>query len=132
MPVIREVHPVLAAREVALSVAFYQQLGFRLLFQTGPGEVGYAVLRSGSVELHLQWADSGQWVDGLDRPVYRFLVDDVDALFAQWQSSGALPEPRALHRSPYATPADTPWGTREFHVHDPGGNGLQFYRDRAS
>jgi hypothetical protein len=27
-----------------------------------------------------------------------------------------------------STPGDTPWGTREFHVLDPDGNGLQFYR----
>jgi uncharacterized glyoxalase superfamily protein PhnB len=24
---------------------------------------------------------------------------------------------------------DTSWGTREFHVRDPDGNGLQFYAD---
>ena len=25
-------------------------------------------------------------------------------------------------------PADTPWGTREFHLRDPDLNGLQYYR----
>ena len=31
---------------------------------------------------------------------------------------------------PWGKPGDTPWGTREFHVHDPDRNGLQFYRAR--
>ena len=35
-----------------------------------------------------------------------------------------------LALSPWASPGDTPWGTREFHVRDPDGNGLQFYRPR--
>jgi hypothetical protein len=34
---------------------------------------------------------------------------------------GELPDRTAV--------ADTGWGTREFHVRDADGNGLQFYRD---
>ena len=34
----------------------------------------------------------------------------------------------SMRGSPWALPGDTPWGTREFHVRDPGGNGLHFYQ----
>jgi len=53
-----------------------------------------------------------------DRPVLRFPVRDVDALSAE---VGSLPD-----RTPVT---DTSWGTREFHVRDADGNGLQFSQD---
>ena len=34
--------------------------------------------------------------------------------------------------SPWGMPADTPWGTREFHLRDPGGNVLQFYQSASA
>ena len=43
---------------------------------------------------------------------------DIDALSDEF---GSLPDRTAV--------SDTAWGTREFHVRDPDGNGLQFYRD---
>jgi uncharacterized glyoxalase superfamily protein PhnB len=46
----------------------------------------------------------------------------VDALCDEYRAAGMLPSD--------ARPRDTPWGTREFHLRDPDGNGLQFYRDR--
>jgi uncharacterized glyoxalase superfamily protein PhnB len=75
------------------------------------------------VALHLQWQDAGHWNNSLDRPAYRFEVADADALYAEFQAAGALP---ATSTSPYRVPADTPWGTREFHLHDPDRNSLQF------
>ncbi|MBV8500219.1 MAG: VOC family protein [Paucibacter sp.] len=118
------VHPVLAARDVMESVRFFEQLGFALAFIDDAGSPRYAALRRDGAELHLQWADAGQWVPGLDRPVYRFLVDDVDGLHQAL--AGFISQ--AHTGSPWARPAETPWGTREFHVRDPAGNGLQFYR----
>jgi catechol 2,3-dioxygenase-like lactoylglutathione lyase family enzyme len=119
------VHPVLAARDIAASIEFFRRLGFELTFQDSPIEPKYAAMRRDGVELHLQWADANQWVSGLDRPVYRFLVDDVDRLFEQFEASGGTD---ATSPSPWRRPADTPWGTREFHLRDPAMNGLQFYR----
>ena len=119
-------HPVLACRDVAASVRFYRSLGFALSFQDDAHAPRYAAVRRDGVELHLQWADAGQWRDGIDRPAYRFLVADVDALHGEF--AAALP-PDAWH-GPWARPADAPWGTREFHLRDPGGNVLQFYRPR--
>ena len=118
------VHPVLMCRDVATSLLFYEQLGFTITFTDGQAPPRYAGVRRDAVELHLQWQHPEQWAHEHDRPSYRFVVTDVDALYARWHEADVVPE---------ATPVgDTPWGTREFHVRDPGGNVLQFYRNRRS
>lgn len=121
------VHPVLGARDVQISIQFFQDLGFRLIFQDTAEEPRYAVLTRDQVELHLQWADPGQWAHPTDRPAYRFIVNDVDALYREFVASGRV-NADTSQGSPWAAPANTPWGTREFHLRDPGQNSLQFYR----
>ena len=121
------IHPVLMARDVTESIRFYQELGFALLFQDVPDAPKYAGVRRDNVELHLQWGDPGQWAHAGDRPAYRFVVDDVDGLYREFADNGrVLAEPG--RGGPWAVPGDTPWGTREFHLRDPGDNVLQFYR----
>ncbi len=124
------VHPVLAAHDVTQSLQFYASLGFRCVFVDDHHAPRYAAIQRDGVELHLQWTDAAQWQVDQDRPVFRFLVSDVDALFAQWQHSGVIATP-PLAKSPWAQPGNTPWGTREFHLHDPAKNGLQFYQPRS-
>jgi catechol 2,3-dioxygenase-like lactoylglutathione lyase family enzyme len=123
------VHPVLASNDVAASIQFYRRLGFELRFQDHATDPKYVVVNRDGVELHIQWADAHQWVANLDRPAYRIMVTDVDAIYGEFTRSGAL-SGNGSHGSPWAVPADTPWGTREFHVRDPGQNSLQFYRAR--
>ena len=123
---IEAVHPVLACHDVAVSMRFYRALGFTTGFVDDSAAPAYAALRRDRAELHLQWADGGQWVAGIDRPACRFLVEDVDALHEEFV---AALDPAAWS-GPWAKPGDTPWGTREFHLRDPGGNVLQFYRPR--
>ena len=123
---IEALHPVLASRDVVASMDFYRALGFACVFVDDSAAPAYAALRRDRVELHLQWTNAGQWAVGVDRPAYRFLVEDVDALHAEF---AAALEPGAWS-GPWAKPGDTPWGTREFHLRDPGGNVLQFYRPR--
>ena len=104
------------------SIRFYvERLGFTLAFQDVPGGPKYAGVRRDGVELHLQWHDAAEWEYPNDRPTYRFVVDDVDRLFAEFRERGILADITEVR--------DTPWGTREFHVRDPDRNGLQFYRD---
>jgi catechol 2,3-dioxygenase-like lactoylglutathione lyase family enzyme len=121
------VHPVLMANDVAATVQFYHRLGFVLSFQDNSTEPKYAVLRRDGVELHVQWAGLDQWAHPIDRPAYRFIVSDVDAVYREFMDSGLITA-QTRHPGPWATPADTPWGTREFHLRDPGQNSLQFYR----
>jgi hypothetical protein len=123
------VHPVIACVDVTVSIQFYTRLGFNPVFQDKPDEPRYAVIRRDAVELHLQWAGSDQWAYPIDRPVYRLIVDDVDELYGEFVRSGSISE-QTVHSSPWGAPADTPWGTREFHLRDAGQNGLQFYRPR--
>jgi hypothetical protein len=124
---LQTVHPVLAARDVTESVEFYKCLGFAVVFQDTPVNPKYVAVKRDGVELHIQWADKEQWAFPIDRPVFRFVVSDVDAIYAEFvKSSGVRSE--VGHVSPWAVPKDTPWGTREFHLRDPSQNGLQFYR----
>lgn len=122
---ITAVHPVLMARDVTVSLTFFARLGFAVAFRDAPAAPRYAVTCRGPVELHLQWADPGQWSQPGDRPAYRFPTSDVDALYAEAVAAGAVTS--ASSGGPYTAPAETPWGTREFHLRDPGGNVLQFY-----
>lgn len=127
--ILEGVHPVLASADVTVSVNFYAGLGFLVAFRdqvTGPK---YAVVRRDRVELHLQWAGLDHWAHPIDRPAYRILVSDVDAIYNEFLGSGSVGR-QTGQSSPWAAPADTPWGTREFHLRDPGQNSLQFYRSR--
>ncbi|HEX8911865.1 MAG TPA: hypothetical protein VF796_05865 [Humisphaera sp.] len=85
-----------------------------------PDRARYAGIRWDGVEQHLQWHDTTYWDHPLDRPTYRFVVADVDGLWAEFRGRVSPADVTDVW--------DTAWGTREFHVRDPDGNGLQFYR----
>lgn len=123
------IHPVLGAKDVSQSLRFYRLLGFDPAFVDSANEPRYAVVRRDDQELHLQWADPLQWAYPTDRAACRFHVQDVDAAYEEFVASGAATAETA-DGSPWARPGDTPWGTREFHLRDPAGNSLQFYRAR--
>jgi catechol 2,3-dioxygenase-like lactoylglutathione lyase family enzyme len=118
---LESVQPVLMVHDVEASIRFYERLGFQLAFRDASSTAAYAGVRRDGVELHLQWHDAGDFGAG-DRPTYRFVVSDVDALSREFSEYAS-----ELTRTQVI---DTTWGTREFHVHDLDGNGLQFYRDR--
>ena len=124
---LQAVHPVLMANDVAASVQFYSTLGFTRSFVDHPDNPKYAAVTRDGVELHIQWADSEQWAHPIDRPAYRFVVSDVDAIYREFAERGSI-NPDTSQGSPWSVPADTPWGTREFHLRDPGQNSLQFYQ----
>ena len=118
--------PVLMCSDMALPIGFYGKLGFAVRSQDNPQDPKYVVLQRDGIELHLQWHAKQDFAEG-DRPTYRFLLQDVDGLYAEFCASGAI-DPKASDGSPWRAPNATPWGTREFHVRDPDRNGLQFYR----
>lgn len=104
-------------------VEFYRGLGFVLSFQDVPDQPKYAGVARDGVEIHVQWADSAQWAYPTDRPAYRFVVSDVDAIYREFVESGRI-NASTSQGSPWAAPAETPWGTREFHLRDPAQNSL--------
>ncbi len=127
---IEAVHPVLMARDVAASVAFFRKLGFTVAFADPPASPRYAVVARDGCELHLQWQDASQFEGSRDRPTYRIRVERLDEFFEDLKAAGIAPD-ASLPASPWAEPGDTPWGTREFHLRDPAGNGLHFYQGRG-
>jgi catechol 2,3-dioxygenase-like lactoylglutathione lyase family enzyme len=118
------VQPVLMVRDVATALAFYARLGFQVSFTDDPDAPRYAGIRRDAVELFLQWQEAALWSYPIDRPSYRFPVTDVDALHAEVLATW-VGEPGDV-----TAVRDTAWGTREFHLRDPDGNVLQFYRLR--
>jgi catechol 2,3-dioxygenase-like lactoylglutathione lyase family enzyme len=86
----RAVHPVLPARHVGDAIRYYvDRLGFRLLFQDEEHDPKYAGVRRGGVELHLQWHDEADF-DKLERLALRFLIDDVDGLYKEYEDKGVF------------------------------------------
>jgi catechol 2,3-dioxygenase-like lactoylglutathione lyase family enzyme len=98
------------------AVAFYQALGFRLLY--GGTGAAFTSFRVGAGYVNLQ-------VDPADASLRRiwgrvvFWVDDVDAMFHRVLAAGFDAE---------TSPADAPWGERYFHIRDPDGHELSFAR----
>lgn len=114
----KAIHPILGTRDLEKALAFYvDRLGFQIAFRDGATPPNYAGLRRDDVELHMQF----QYEHEMSTTRLRFLVDDPDALFAEYQSKDVFHEGTKL--------ASTPWGTREFAFYDIDGNGLTFYRD---
>ncbi len=118
---LQAVQPVLPSRNVEAAIAYYvNRLGFVLLFQDEPTNPRYAAVQRDKVELHLQWHDPAEWA-AVERPMLRFVVPALQALFEEYQPMGVFHEHTALR--------ETPWGTREFAFYDLDGNGLTFYCD---
>jgi len=113
--------PVLHVSNAAQAEQFYcAGLGFKKRFSYRADESRadpcYMGLARDGVVLHVS-SFSG---DGVAGGVVNLLVDDVDALYAEFKAKGidiALP------------PTDQTWGNREMYVKDAGGNTLRFIRE---
>jgi catechol 2,3-dioxygenase-like lactoylglutathione lyase family enzyme len=111
--------PIMPARDLASTLAFYARLGFESL---GDWErYRYLIVRRGSLELHF-WEHPD--VDPLttDFSCYLF-VRDADALHAEWDGIGVPTDPATGSR--LMPPTDTDYGLREFALVDPNGNLLR-------
>jgi lactoylglutathione lyase len=110
--------PVVYARDVSLTAAFYERLGFERHYQLpDEGEPGYVGLRRGSSELGVvasTWPREqygAEVADGVRFELFVY-VDDVDALLDEVREDVAV----------IREPADMPWGERIACVADPDGN----------
>jgi len=112
------VYPILGTRDVAKAVRFYvDRLGFTLAFGVPTNEGNYVGLRRDGVVLHMQF----QYEHEMGTTRLRILVDDPDALYAEYKDKNVFGEGTRV--------ADTPWGTREFALYDLDRNSLTFCRD---
>ncbi|MEX2659006.1 MAG: VOC family protein [Acidimicrobiales bacterium] len=120
-PVERISAVTLVTTDMAASVAFYEALGFRVLY--GGAGAPFTSLRVGSGFLNLQLGvgEGGPFGPGWGRIV--FWVDDVDAMHARAVAAGL---------EPVTEPEDAPWGERYFHLRDPDGHELSFARPLTS
>ena len=105
----------LGTHDMARAVAFYDALGFEMIY--GGATADFTSYRAGSSYLNLiampadtEWTWWGRSI---------FYVSDVDAFYANALQHGLEPE---------AEPADAPWGERYFHITDPDGHELSFAR----
>ena len=113
--------PVLHVSNSAAAKRFYcEQLGFRREFAYRADESRidpcYTGITREQVEIHLS-SFSG---DGVAGAVVNFVVDDVDAMHAEFRDKNVPIE--AGH------PVNQTWGTREMYVTDADGNSLRFQK----
>ncbi|WP_299124019.1 glyoxalase superfamily protein [uncultured Winogradskyella sp.] len=119
---LKKIHPVLPVKDVTKAVEYYvQKLGFKLAFTDTTEAHGYAGVSRDGIEIHLQWHDEVEWVKGIDRPMLRIYVDDIEDLFNDYKTQDVFHHGTSLK--------ETSWGTKEFAFYDLNMNGLTFYRD---
>lgn len=104
--------PVLPAANFEASLAWWTAIcGFTLAFRHG----NYAGLMSGATYLHLAGMDDAELARTVgDQTMLRLLVDDIDAMYAEYQERGGRVHPNGAL-------ATKPWGSREFAAIDPCG-----------
>ena len=116
-----KINPVLPVRDIKKAVEFYDKLGFKLAFTDSSEPRRYAGVTRDGVALDLQWHSEAEFAGGrAGVTMLRVTVDDPDSLHSEYSRGGALAEKKEVK--------DTDWGTREFGLFDPDGNGLTFYR----
>jgi catechol 2,3-dioxygenase-like lactoylglutathione lyase family enzyme len=116
--------PVLPARDLAATLAFYERLGFE---QQGAPWQTYRYLIVGREQYELHFYEDAE-VDPLTTTAGCYLrVADADALHAAWEAVG-VPHDRATG-SRLVAPSTTEYGMREFALVDPSGNLLRIGSD---
>ena len=114
-------HPILGTRDINRAIDFYiQRLGFQLAFGDKTDPPNYVGFWRDAVEIHMQF----QFEHEMSTIRLRFLVEDPDALFNEYQQRGVEFSANGIR--------DTPWGTREFALFNIDRNALTFYRDLMS
>src|SRR5262245_1784200 len=104
--------PILPVLDMRVTRTFYESLGFT----PGYHHDRYEILRRGNLCVHLEKRDD--LVPATNETSCYWRVANADALYEEWLLLGLPSE-----GSPRLTsPADEPWGMREFTLKDPSGN----------
>ena len=114
--------PILPARSLDETRAFYKRLGFDSWFN-GRGGWEYEIFSRGNLVIHF-FLESGL-IPGENDTMCYCLVRDADQLYGEFAKLNLPREgiPRLT------APADQPWGMREFALVDPSGNLLRIGHD---
>jgi len=108
--------PILPARDLAETRAFYEALGFSVAGWWPEEFGGYASLVRGDLTMQFFAYDDLSPFENYAQCYWR--VKDVDALHAEYQTAGlpssGVPRLDAVENKP--------WGMREFAIVDPSGN----------
>lgn len=111
MRTLRRIAPIFAVRDLDVSLAHYQRLGFATRQYEGGG---YGFATRDGVEIHLGVVPT---VDAHTSAGSAYLwVDDADALAQEWRDAGAV----------VRSPEDTAWGQHEGVLIDPDHNVIRF------
>jgi len=114
--------PILPARSLDETRAFYQKLGFDSWFN-GRGTWEYEIFSRGHLVVHF-FLESGL-IPGENDSMCYLRVRDADKLYDEFArldlSNQGIPR--------LTPPADQPWGMREFALVDPSGNLLRIGHD---
>jgi catechol 2,3-dioxygenase-like lactoylglutathione lyase family enzyme len=118
--------PILPARDLHETRAFYERLGFHAA-GWWPNEFGgYAILRRGDLSMHFFAFPDISPEQNYAQCYWR--VNDVDALYAEFQTA-SLSSTGTQRLEPLE---DRPWGMREFFITDPNGNLVRVGQQMAS
>ncbi len=105
--------PVLAALNVAETVAFYEQkLGFTTAYNDGD----YLIFKRPDVMLHLSKYD--QFTPETNPFTCYIYVENIEPLYAEYQAAGVVHPNGALETKP--------WKIKEFAILDLNGNCIKF------
>ena len=109
--------PVLPAADFEASLTWWTTIcGFKQAFREGT----YAGLTHGGTYLHIAGMTDTQLARTVgDQTMLRFHVDDIDAMYAEYQGRGGKVHPNGALGT-------KPWGTREFGAIDPCGVCVSF------
>ena len=107
---VKQLTPMILARDFEASLTFYQNLGFTLGFRSTEPDYAYLYCQGAAIRI----LKAGEAVD-LTSPdaehILYFDVEDVDALWSE-----LLPFLATLPREHVRAPFDQFYGQREFHV----------------
>jgi uncharacterized glyoxalase superfamily protein PhnB len=112
--------PILPAIKIDESIAWWTAIcGFTVAFRYG----GYAGLTRDGASFHIAEMSDPKLARTVgDQTMIRFVVDDIDAMYADYQQRGGKVHPNGALQT-------KPWGTTEFASIDPCGVCVTFLRD---
>ena len=117
------VSPVCPTTDLPRTIAFWNALGFAVLFADHKdiSQASYAGVQRETLELHLQTftPDQIQTTQTMATRIRLESCEALEALYAEWQPQGIISAPLE----------DKPWGNYEFGFYDPDKTPFFFYVD---